>query len=410
MTLSEELQWRGFVNQTTLSDIKQLDNKHFKLYFGVDPSADSMQVGNLASAMMVKTFARHGHDATLLIGGATGMIGDPSGKDAERSLLDFDQVARNKRAIIGQYHQLFGQRIRVVDNYDWFKNIGYLEFLREIGKHFSLTPLLQRDYIASRVGPGGAGMSYAEFSYTLIQGYDFYHLNKKYGVNLQVCGSDQWGNSLSGVDLIRRKLGKEAHVFSAPLIVNKQTGKKFGKSEEGAVWLDPKKTSVYKFYQFWLNVDDDSAAEYLKVFTELSKSEIAGIMKAFEQSKSARLAQKTLAYEVTALVHGNSKADTVKKITDTLFGDGQFLELGRREVNLLKAELSVVHATKNDSPASIVVAAGLATSNTEAARFIEAAAISVNGQKINQGSQLTFVRGANLLKRGKNSFAIVEYK
>ncbi len=410
MTLAEELQWRGFVNQTTLKDIKELDKQQFKLYFGVDPSSDSMTIGNLASAMMVKAFLRHGHDVTLLIGGATGMIGDPSGKDTERSLLDFDQVARNKRAIIGQYHQLFCQRIRIVDNYDWFKNIGYLEFLRDVGKHFSLTPLLQRDYIANRVGPNGTGMSYAEFSYTLIQGYDFYHLNKRYGINLQVCGSDQWGNSLSGVDLIRRKSGKEAHVYSAPLILNKATGKKFGKTEEGAVWLDAKKTSVFQFYQFWLNVDDDGVSHYLKVFTELDKQQIASVMSEFEHSKAERLAQKTLAYEVTRQVHGKGRAEAVKRITGTLFGEGNFLDLNKKEIDMLKGELQVVLAGSRQSLAAIIVSTGLATSSTEANKYILSGAISVNGHKIGPESTDVFIRGNNLLKRGKNSFAVVQYK
>ncbi len=410
MTLAEELQWRGYKNQTTLKNINELDKKKFKLYFGVDPSADSMTVGNLASAMMVKTFLRHGHDVTLLVGGATGMIGDPSGKSDERNLLDFDQVARNKRAIVGQYHQLFGQRIRIVDNYDWFKNINYIEFLRDVGKHFSLTPLLQRDYIAKRVGPNGTGMSYAEFSYTLIQGYDFYHLNKKYGIDLQVCGSDQWGNSLSGVDLIRRKSGKEAHVYSAPLIVNKVTGKKFGKSEEGAVWLDPKKTSIFQFYQFWLNVDDDSVSEYLKVFTDIDKAEMAHVMQSFENNKAGRLAQKTLALKITGQVHGKLRADSVRRISDSLFGEGEFLDLGRKEVDMLKAELPVVRASHSDGMAAIVVEAGLAASNAEANRFIVSGAIYINGTKVDKDTADVLKRGNNLLKRGKNSFAVVEYK
>ena len=410
MTLSEELTWRGFVNQTTLKDIKELDKQKFKIYFGVDPSADSMQVGNLAAALMVKAFLRHGHEVTLLIGGATGMIGDPSGKDTERSLLDLDQVARNKRAIIGQYHQLFGQRVRIVDNYDWFKNIGFLEFLRDVGKHFSMTPLLQRDYIANRVGPNGAGMSYTEFSYTLIQGYDFYFLNKKYGINLQLCGSDQWGNSISGVDLIRRKLGLEAHVYSMPLIINKASGKKFGKSEDGAVWLDAKKTSVFRFYQFWLNVDDEGVAEYLKVFTELDKAHIESILKKFADNKGGRAAQKALAYEVTALVHGTQRAESVRRITDTLFGEGNFSDLSRKEVDTLKAELQVVRAAIDDGLASVLVEAGLATSITEANRFVASGAISVNGEKVDPSASRVFARGNNLLKRGKNNFAIVEYK
>ncbi len=409
MTLSEELTWRGFVNQTTLPSVKELDHRNFKSYFGVDPSTDSMTVGNLAAAMMVKTFLRHGRSVTLLVGGATGMIGDPSGKDSERNLLNLDQVSRNKRAIVDQYHQLFGRRIRVVDNYAWFRDMGCLEFLRDVGKHFSLNPLLQRDYIATRLDPNGSGMSYAEFSYTLIQGYDFYHLNKEYGIDLQLCGSDQWGNSLSGVELVRRKSGKEVHVYSAPLIVNRATGTKFGKSEDGAIWLAATKTSVYQFYQFWLNVDDETVSDYLKIFTELNRAEVAEVMTAFNRDKAVRLAQKTLAYEVTKLVHGRDRADTVQRITASLFGEEDFHALGKREIAMLKAELPVVRVGHHDSLPHMIVAAGLASSNSEAMRFIEVGAISVNGQKITNDST-TFQRGNNLLRRGKNNFAIVEYK
>ncbi len=410
MTLSEELQWRGFVNQTTLKSVKDLDTQAFRLYFGVDPSSDSMTVGNLASAMMVKTFLRHGQHITLLIGGATGMIGDPSGKDAERNLLTLDQVSHNKRAIIAQYHQLFGQRVHIVDNYDWFRNVGFLEFLRDVGKHFSMTPLLQRDYIANRIGEGGSGMSYTEFSYTLIQGYDFYHLFKEHGINLQICGSDQWGNSLSGVELIRRKTGQEAHVYSMPLIINKATGKKFGKSEDGAVWLDADKTSVYKFYQFWLNVDDESVGDYLKIFTELGEKEVTELMARFHADRGARAAQKALAYEVTKLVHGQKRAEIVRRVTATLFGEEDFLKLGRKELEMLKDELPYEVAKNGQGLASIVVACGLAKSITEASRFIAAGAIAVNGNKVDPSEEYPFRRGANLLKRGKNNFAIVEQK
>lgn len=408
MTLSEELKWRGFVNQTTLENTSQLDKKKFKLYFGVDPSSDSMTVGNLASAMMVKTFLRHGHHVTLLIGGATGIIGDPSGKDAERNLLTLDQVAHNKQAIIGQYHQLFGQRVHIVDNYDWFKNIGYLDFLREVGKHFSLTPLLQRDYIATRIG--GSGISYAEFSYTLIQGYDFYHLFTKYDIDLQLCGSDQWGNALSGVELIRRKTGQEAHVYSMPLIVNKATGKKFGKSEDDAVWLDDQKTSVYRFYQFWLNVDDDSVGEYLKIYTELDEDEIAHIMADFHGNKGGRLAQKRLAFEVTQLVHGQKRAEAVRRVTGTLFGEVDIDELNRRELDMLKDELPYVRVNQETGLAKVLVMTSLAKSNSEALRFVASGAIALNGNKVDPAEQYPLRRGVNLLKRGKNNFAIVECK
>lgn len=222
MTLSEELQWRGFVNQTTLADPKELDGAPLKFYWGVDPSARSMHIGQLAMAMMIKHFIAHGHEATLLVGGATGMIGDPDGKALERELKSLDEVERNKAGIAAQYRALFdGSTFAVVDNYDWFKEFGYLSFLRDIGKHFSMTQLLDRDFVKSRVGEGGAGISYAEFSYSLIQGYDFLHLFRERGITLQIAGADQWGNSISGVQLIRKLENQDAHIWTAPLVINK---------------------------------------------------------------------------------------------------------------------------------------------------------------------------------------------
>ena len=262
MKLSEELQWRGFVNQTTFPDLSALDGAPISFYWGVDPSSDSMTIGNFAAAMMVRHFIDHGHKAFLLVGGATGMIGDPDGKADERNLKTLDEIAKNKAGIAAQYKTAFaGKDFTLVDNYDWFKDLNYLEFLRMVGKNVPLSQMLGRDFVQARLGEGGTGISYAEFSYSLIQGYDFVHLYKNHGVTLQLCGADQWGNSIAGVDLIRRMEGGEAHVYSTPLVINKATGKKFGKSEDGAIWLDPKKSSVYKFYQFWLNVDDEGVID-----------------------------------------------------------------------------------------------------------------------------------------------------
>lgn len=214
MTLSEELTWRGFVNQTTYENLAVLDGSPLKFYWGVDPSADSMTIGNLAAAMMVKAFMKHSHHSVLLVGGATGLIGDPDGKIEERELKSLDEIAANKEALANQYRQLFGNDdFELVDNYNWLKDINYLDFLRDIGKHVPVRQMLQRDFVSSRLGKENSGLSYAEFGYVLIQAYDFLHLYKEYGVTLQLCGSDQWGNSIAGVDLIRRKVGAEAHVF-----------------------------------------------------------------------------------------------------------------------------------------------------------------------------------------------------
>lgn len=406
MTLSEELTWRGFVNQTTFKETKDLDRQKRTFYWGVDPSASSMTIGNLAAAMMVRVFIKHGHKPILLVGGATGLIGDPDGKAQERDLKTTEEIAKNKKAIEAQYKQIFsGQKFKVVDNYDWFQKIGYLEFLRDVGKHVPMRQMLGRDFVKERLKEDGAGISYAEFSYSLIQGYDFLHLFEKEGVTLQVAASDQWGNSIAGVDLIRRKTGKEAHVWTTPLIVNKTTGVKFGKSEEGAIWLDANLTSPYKFYQFWLNVDDGGVEDYLKIFTDLDKSEIDKVMKEFKDNRGGRAAQKLLAFEVSRLVHGNARAITVQKASEALFGKGDFLSLSEHAKTVLSEELPTIKVGR--SLAETLVKAGLATSNSEANRFVTAGSVAINGQKI-VGDMVDFQKGKNLLKRGKNSFAVVE--
>lgn len=395
MTLSEELQWRGFVNQTTLKDMKLLDGAPITFYWGVDPSAASMQVGNLAMAMMVRHFIAHGHKAILLVGGATGMIGDPDGKNEERELKSFEEIARNKTAIADQYRRVFaGQDFEIVDNYDWFKDLGYLNFLRDIGKHFSMTQLLDRDFVQTRIGKGGRGISYAEFSYSLIQGYDFLHLFRNKNVTLQVAASDQWGNSISGVELIRKLEGKEAHVWTGPLIMNSATGKKFGKTEAGAVWLDPDQTPVFDFYQFWLNVDDKAAAHYLRVYTLLSKEEIEALEQQILTNPAERAAQKALAYEVTKIVHGEAQADAAKSATQALFSGGN----------------SELTPTVDIEPGSydavdLLVRTGLAASNSEARRLLQQGGVRHNQQKVVE-THIEITSG-DLLQVGKRKFVKV---
>lgn len=407
MSLSEELTWRGFVNQTTYKSPEALDGPPIKFYWGVDPSAPSMTIGNLAAAMMVRHFIGHGHQAVLLVGGATGMIGDPDGKSEERSLKTVDELDVNKTSITQQYKQIFGgQEFTLVDNYDWFKNMNYLEFLRDVGKHVPMRQMLARDFVQKRLSEDGAGISYAEFSYVLIQAYDFLYLNRNLNVTLQVCGSDQWGNSIAGVDLIRRLTGDEANVWSVPLVINKSTGVKFGKTEEGAIWLDEKLTSVFKFYQFWLNIDDDGVEDYLKIYTILDKPEVENIMEDFRKDPHQRRGQKALAYEVTKIVHGETRAEAVKKVSEVLFGDGNFLELIDEPLQILRNELTVVQA--QGDVYQTIVEAGLAGSKTEARNFVASGAVSVNSQKVSVDQENIFDRSVNLLRRGKNSFALVE--
>ena len=294
MTLSEDLQWRGLIKDKTFDDPKWLDTPR-TFYLGADCSADSLTIGNLAIFMTARRLNEAGWKTVLLVGGATSLIGDPGGKDAERDLKPREEIERNVAGIKAQVSRLFdGREFELVDNYDWFKDIGYLEFLRDVGKHFSMTELVQREFIASRMGEGGGGISYAEFSYNLIQGYDYWHLYKTRGVELQIGGSDQWGNILSGAPLIRKKEAKEVHAFSMPLVINKTTGKKFGKSEEGAVWLDANRTSPTQMYQFWVNAGDDGVEDYLKTYTMLPKEEIEAIMTQHRERPSERIAQSRL--------------------------------------------------------------------------------------------------------------------
>ncbi|CAN5378131.1 tyrosine--tRNA ligase [soil metagenome] len=403
MTLSEELTWRGFINQTTYKDISVLDGQPISFYFGVDPSSNSMTIGNLAAAMLVRHFIDHGHNAYLLVGGATGMIGDPDGKKDERNLLTLDDINSNKQAIADQYNTVFeGKDFTVVDNYDWFKDVNYIDFLRNVGKNVPLSQMLGRDFVQSRLGTDGSGISYAEFSYSLIQGYDFVHLNREHDVSLQLCGADQWGNSLAGVDLIRRLDNKEAHVFSTPLIINKATGAKFGKTEDGAIWLDPTKTSVYDFYQFWLNVGDESVGELLRAYTLLSREEIEVLESQMAENPAARTAQKALAQAVTTIVHGPKRTVSVQKVTAVLFGDAPFSELSFDDIDILTTQIPTVELGITIIEA--LVQSGIASSNGEARRLLEGNAVSVNGEKTMVDSKIDT---QSLIKKGKNNFVLV---
>ena len=402
MKLSEELTWRGFTNQMTFADIEQV-NEPRKFYFGVDPSGHGMQIGNLAAAMMVRHFVEHGYEAYLLVGGATGLIGDPDGKLDERDLKAVEEIESNKKEIARQYTQVFGgNSFTIVDNYDWFRDLNYLDFLRTVGKHVPMSQMLGREFIQTRLGDGGAGISYAEFSYALMQGYDFLHLFREHGVTMQLCGADQWGNSLAGVDLIRRIEGGEAHVYSLPLIMNKATGRKFGKSEGGAVWLDPDMTSVFKFYQFWLNVDDEGVIDYMKIYTTLDRDAIEAIAENHAVNPGARSAQKVLAREVTDIVHGVTRRESVERVTEVLFGGGEFASLSDDDITALAQEIPRVDPGVGVIEALVV--SEVVGSNGEAKRLLKSGAISLNGEKIFEDQP---IHQATLLKKGKNTFVLV---
>ena len=401
MQLSEELQWRGFWNQTTFTNDKLIDSENFTLYLGTDPSADSLHVGHLAVYMMVRHFLERGHKVFLLVGGGTGMIGDMRDTE-ERSLLSYAEIEHNKRALKAQVSQIFaGRDFTLVDNADWLGNLELLPFLRDIGKNFNMADLIGREFFKARID-NGKGLSFAEFTYTLLQGYDFWHLFKHHGVNLQIGGSDQWGNLVSGVELIRKKENAEVYAMTAPLLINKSTGRKFGKSEGGAVWLDEAKTSVYKFYQFWLNVDDESAIEYMKIFTMLDRDTIEAIAENHAVNPGARSAQKVLAREVTDIVHGVNRRESVERVTEVLFGGGDFRQLSDDDLDALAKEIPRVDVGVGVIEALVV--SGAVGSNGEAKRLLKSGAISLNGEKIAEDQA---VNTTSLLKKGKNTFVLI---
>ena len=401
MKLSEELQWRGFWNQTTFKDDKLIDSENFTLYLGTDPSADSLHVGHLAVYMMVRHFLERGHKVFLLVGGGTGMIGDMRDTE-ERSLLSYAEIEHNKRALKTQVSQIFaGRDFTLVDNADWLGNLELIPFLRDIGKNFNMAELTTREFFKARIS-NGKGLSFAEFTYTLLQGYDFWHLFKHHGVNLQIGGSDQWGNLLSGVELIRKKENAEVYAMTAPLLINKSTGRKFGKSEGGAVWLDETKTSVYKFYQFWLNVDDESAIEYMKIFTMLDRDTIEAIAENHAVNPGARSAQKVLAREVTDIVHGVNRRESVERVTEVLFGGGDFRQLSDDDLDTLAKEIPRVDVGGGVIEALVV--SGVVSSNGEARRLLKSGAISLNGEKLAEDQA---INNQSLLKKGKNTFILV---
>ena len=401
MKLSEELQWRGFWNQTTFTDDKIIDSENFTLYLGTDPSADSLHVGHLAVYMMVRHFLERGHKVFLLVGGGTGMIGDMRDTE-ERNLLPYEEIEHNKQALKSQVSRIFaGRDFTLVDNADWLAELELLPFLRDIGKNFNMADLVSREFFKARIN-NGKGLSFAEFTYTLLQGYDFWHLFNQYGVNLQIGGSDQWGNLLSGVDLIRKKENTEVYAMTAPLLINKSTGRKFGKSEGGAVWLDENKTSVYKFYQFWLNVDDESAIEYMKIFTMLDRDTIEAIAENHAVNPGARSAQKVLAREVTDIVHGVNRRESVERVTEVLFGGGDFKKLSDDDLGALAEEIPCVDAGIDVIGA--LVESGAVGSNGEAKRSLKSGAISLNGEKLAENK---VVNDTSLLKKGKNTFVLI---
>src|SRR3989344_1103504 len=375
--LAEELRTRGLIEHEGGGKAADFLKDKRTVYLGMDPTADSLHVGHLVPLIVMKHLANAGHELVFLVGGGTGMIGDPR-ESGERKLLDAKTLALNTKALHKQLTRILGKKYRIVDNYDWLKKLGMIEFLRDVGKHFTVNQLIKRDIIKRRLDTEEDAISYTEFSYSLLQAYDFLHLYTKYGVDLQIGGSDQWANIVSCVDLIRRRAQGSAYALTTPIIEDAKTGKKFGKSEGNAVWLSAEKTSAYDFYQFWLTVPDESVEKYLKIFTFLSFAEIDTTMSAQRGRPQDREGQKTLAFEVTKMIHGEEEGSAVQKVSGILFGDTPFSQLGKDDLRLIARSISPVPVSEGMLVADALALGGIADSKTDARRLIEGKAVSLN--------------------------------
>lgn len=411
MKLSEVLQKRGFIHQIAGESLEEIvDGEKRTIYLGVDPTADSIHAGNFVIYVLLRHLAEHGHKVILLAGGGTGRIGDPK-PDAERELIDYDEVDRRIAKLQAQAAALLNiPDLVIVDNYEWLGKFGLIEFLRDIGKHFTVNELIKKDAIATRLS-SDVGLSYTEFAYPLLQGYDYLELYKQYGCNVQVGGSDQWGNIVAGVELVRRKENAKVFAITVPLIIDKTTGKKFGKSEGNAVWLDAEKTSPYAFYQFWLNTADENVIDFLKRFTFVSLEEIAVLEKAAADNPGAREAQKRLAREVTTFVHGEVVAASVEKVSQILFGGGEIDDLGEIEIMMLQENAPTAPMVPGEALVDTLVRTELASSKREARTFIEDGAVSLGGVKITDTEYIFSaddITGAvGLLRRGKRQLCVL---
>lgn len=412
MTLSETLRERGYVYQFSAEKLEEItDGKKRTVYLGVDPTADSMHVGHLAGMLVLRRFLEDGHKVILLTGGGTGMIGDPGGKSEERNLLDPETLEKNAAAVSKQMRKVFGTDDFIEENnLKWLGELKLLDFLRDVGKHFTVNAMIKKDIVADRLKKESP-ISFTEFSYSLLQGYDFLFLNEKYGCDVQVGGSDQWSNILTGVDFIRKKTERVVYAFTWPLIVDKTTGKKFGKSEQGTVWLDPEKTSPFQFYQFWLNTSDDMLEEFLLKMTLLTKAEIGAALELHKRDKKERHGQKLLARQVTTLVHGEEEAVKAEQASQVLFGEAALASLDQGTIEVLKTAAPVCEVADGAALIDVLLDAKLASSKTEARRFLADKAISINGEVV-EGTDAAisagqFVNGVALLKRGARNVIVL---
>lgn len=405
MTFFEELKWRGLVKDMSSPEIeKKLNEEKLTFYWGTDPTADSLHLGHYSSLVTAKRLAKYGHHPILLVGGATGLIGDPR-PTAEREIIDKEVLNKNLEGIRNQVDKIFEGKAEIVNNYDWFKGYEFLDFLRDVGKYINVNYMLDKDIIRRRLE---TGITYAEFSYTLIQGYDFYKLYKDKNCILQAEGSDQWGNITTGIDLIRKITGKEAYGFTMPLVLDKD-GRKFGKSEGNALWLDENKTSSYKLYQYLINVDDSMVIDYLKIFTFLTKEEIEELERKNKINPELREAHKALAREIITDLHGKESYEKAVLMSEALF-TGKFTDLDKKEIEELFSsyDKKVVH---NENIVDLLISIGASSSKREAREFISGNAISINGEKVNDLdyviSDKDFLHDTYIIiKKGKKNYFI----
>lgn len=413
MKLSETLRERGYVYQHSSEKLEEItDGPKRTLYHGVDPTGDSMHVGHLVGLLALRRFVEDGHKLIVLVGGATGMIGDPGGKSAERNLLSDEVVRANTEALRVQFTKLLGGvSFEMVNNADWLRQAKLLEFLRDVGKHFTVNEMIKRDAVRPRLETPDQSISYTEFSYMLLQAYDYLHLHREKQCDLQVGGSDQWGNIVSGADLIRRTTGDTAYALSWPLLVDKKTGKKFGKSEQGPVWLDPKKTSPFEFYQFWINTEDDSVEELLFKMTLLERAEIGAVMEMQRRKSHERHAQRLLAREVTSLVHGAETAASAERVSDVLFSDAGLDSLDQDSLKLLATAAPSHQASLGSLVVDMLVDSGLAASKREARQFVLDGAISINNKTVTAPDMRLesqdIHQGIALIRRGKRQIRVL---
>ena len=419
-----ELQWRGMIHDMTPGTEEQLRKEMTSAYIGFDPTAPSLHIGNLATIMLLMHFQLAGHKPFALVGGATGMVGDPSGKSEERNLLDEETLRINQAGVRKQLEKFLNfdcgaNSAVMVNNYDWFKNMGYLEFLRDAGKYITVNYMMAKDSVKSRLE---TGLSYTEFSYQMLQGYDFYYLFAQHGVKLQMGGSDQWGNITTGTEYIRRKSGGEAYALTTPLIT-RADGAKFGKTESGNVWLDPKITSPYHFYQFWLNIADEDAKTLIRVFTLLDQEKISNLIRQHDEDPQKRILQKTLAKEITVRVHSRQEYDKAVSASNILFGKSTTEDLGNIDEDTL---LSVFEGVPQQSISSndliktsdiadllSVTTSGLIfQSKGEARRMIKGGGVSINKIMIESPEQrpdFTLLQNKYLLvQKGKKNYFLIK--